>query len=347
MCSQVSGDILSPEVTESFHSLMRALRTLPEAGTRTLDKAVKSGEICQSPKLRHLFLSASAFAASDPSIQTLINAYNNKELSETQATLLLGLVALKTQPSEKTIEQLVALIQPKDSGRELMLSTSLMIRNYCKKTEECLKSPAVKKAIEALLKKLEETDCNLEKITAIKALDNIRPKLDESVKNQLLQWAQNSGADSGIRVAAIQALQRLADDSVRQKLNEILLKDNEPTEVRITAYRAVVLSGATPQQLETIKSVSDSQIQNYIRSHIKNLKKSSRNSLLPTNAPDFEEPKNTGLGVTRNSGLSYKNISMEVDIIHPKGSLIPSLYTFGIWFPVGGILNLLLLYTKF
>ena len=337
MCTQVSADTMKPEITESFHSLVRALRTLPESSTRTLDKATKSDGICQSPRLRNLFIGASAFASSDPSIQTLISAYNNKELSETQITLLLSIVALKTRPSEKTIDQLVALIEPKDSQRSLMIGISLMVRNFCKKNENCLDSSAVKKTVNALVNKVKTTDSNLQRIAAIKALDNIRPKTDDNVKTSLLDLAQKSDADSGVRIAAIQALQRIADDNIRQKLIEILLKDNEPTEVRITAYRSAVLSGATAQQLETIKSENDPQIQNYIRTHIKSLKKSpNRSRVLPENAPVFEEPKNTGLGVTRNIQWPIKNVTLEMNVIHPKGSIVPNLYTFEVWFPVGG-----------
>ena len=334
-CAQVSGDILSPQVTESFHSLVRGLRALPEAGTRTLDKATKSGELCPSPKLRQMFLGASAFAASDASIQTLISAYNDKELTDTQITLLLGLVALKTRPSEKTIDSLVPLIQQDHSYRSLSLGVSLMVRNFCKKNENCLQIPAVKKTVTALIDKLEKTDCNLERITAIKALDNIKAKNDESVKTTLLTWAQKSDADEGVRIAAIQAAQRLADDAVRQKLIDILLKHSEPTEVRVAAFRAVVLSGATAQQLDQIRNGVDPQLKSYIQSYIQNVRK-NRPTLLPNDAPDFGESATLNLGVTRNVQMSYKGATIESDVVYPKGSLIPSVYTFGVWFPVGG-----------
>lgn len=337
-CTEVSGDVLSPQVTESFHSLVRGLRTLPEAGTRTLDKATKSGELCQSPKLRDLFLGASAFAASDSSIQTLVNAYNDKELSDTQMTSLLLLVALKIRPSEKTIENLVPLIQNNKGYRSFSLGLSLMVRNFCKRNENCFQSAAVKKTVSALIDKLQKTDCDLERITAIKALDNLKAKTDESVKTALLTWAHKTDADIGVRMAAIQALQRLADDAIRQKLIDILLKHSEPTEVRAAAYRAAVLSGVNGQQLDAIKNGVDPILKNYVKSHLRNVRK-HRPDLLPTNADDLGDPGMLNLGTTRNVQHSYKGATIESDIVYAQGSvgtLVPNVYTLGVWFPVGG-----------
>ncbi|CAG2104315.1 unnamed protein product [Medioppia subpectinata] len=337
-CAQVSGDRLSADVTESFHELVHGLRTLSESGTRTLDKATKNGELCASPKLRHLFIGASAFAASDPSLQTIISAYKNEELTETQITLLLSLVALKTRPSERTIEQYIALIEKAHSPRPLVLGVALMTRNYCKKQldNNCETSAAFKKVGQTLLKKLKESDCDIERITTIKAIDTIGCGCPAQ-KDALLEWAQKSDADTGVRIAAIQALQRVADDTIRQKLLEVLQKDSEPNEVRAVAYRAIVLSGASQEQFDAINTVSDAQMQNYIRTHVRNLRQSSsaNRRKLVAQAANIAEPKNTGFGITRNVEWGYRGVSLESDVVHPKGSMIPSLYTFGAYYPMG------------
>jgi len=337
MCTEVTGDKLSPKVAESFHSLVWALRTLPESGTRTLDKAVKTGELCSSPKLRHLFIGASAFAATDPSLQTLINAYKSDELSEAQITLLLSLVALRSRPSERTIDQFSGLIEKSHSPRPLVLGVSLMVRNYCKKSDSCETAPAVKKIIDTLVKKLRESDCEIERTTIVKALDNIR-SAGQPAKEALLEKATKSDEDSGVRVAAIQALQRTGDDTVRQKLVELVLKDSEPNEVRTTAFRAVVLSGAATQdQWDAINTVSDPLIQNYVRTHVKALRQSTNanRKKLAEKATNIPEPKSSGFGVSRNVEWSYRGLTIETDVVHPKGSLVPSLYTFGVIYPMG------------
>jgi len=342
ICSESSGDNLSPELTENFHSLVQSLKTLSDSATQRIDKAVKSGEICPSPKLRDLFISASAFASSDASIQTIVRAYNDKEFSLTRATVLFSLISLRAKPTEQTINALIPLLESKETARPLLLGISLMIQKFCEKNNECEKIPAVKRSIDALLNKLQNSDCNLEKITSIKAIDNIGPKSDESVKKSLIDSVINKKSDSGVRVAAIQALTRMSDENIRKNLMDVLKDDSDEVDVRISAYKSVVTSGATPEQWEEIQSIKDAKIETYVRTHVSNLKKSqnpNRLKILPPNAPDFQQPTGSSFGITRNLEFSYKGATIEADFIHPKGSHIPQLLTLNVWLPVHGIFN--------
>jgi hypothetical protein len=339
LCSQISGEKISPEVTENFHSLVLSLKTLSESATQRIDTAVKSGEICSSPKLRDLFIGASAFAASDPSIQTIIKAYNNNEFSLTRATILFSLIALKSKPSEQTINSLVPLLESKEVSRPLILGISLLIKSYCEKNSDCEKSTVIKRSVDAILQKLQHYDCNLERITSIKAIDNINPKSDESVKKNMMTIATNKSSDAGVRVAAIQALTGMTDNSIKDQLLEILREESEDVDVRVAAYKSVVTSSPTAQQWETIRSVNDAKIANYIKTHISNLKKSSnpnRRKILDQNAPEFEEPPFNSLAITRNMEFSYRGTTIETDVIHPKDSPVPSLLNFNVWLPVYG-----------
>jgi hypothetical protein len=342
LCSQISDEKLSPEVTENFHSLVLSLKTLSDSATQRIDTAVKSGEICSSPKLRDLFIGASAFAASDPSIQTIVRAYNNNEFSLTRATTLFSLIALKSKPSEQTINVLVPLLESKEVSRPLILGISLLIKSYCEKNSDCEKSAVIKRSINAILQKLQHSDCNLERITSIKAIDNINPKSDESIKNIMMTIATNKSSDAGVRVAAIQALTGMTDNSIKDQLLEILREESEDVDVRVAAYKSVVMSSPTAQQWETIRSVNDAKIANYIKTHIRNLKKSSnpnRRKILDQNALEFEEPSFNSFGITRNMEFSYRGATIEADVIHPKGSVVPSLLNLNVWLPVHGKLN--------
>jgi hypothetical protein len=111
-----------------------------------------------------------------------------------------------------------------------------------------------------------------------------------------------------------------------------------------SAYKSVVMSSPTAQQWETIRSVNDAKIANYIKTHIRNLKNSlnpNRRKILDQNAGEFEEPSFdlNFFGVTRNMEFPYRGATIEADVIHPKGSTVPSLLNFNVWLPVYGKFN--------
>jgi len=154
--------------------------------------------------------------------------------------------------------------------------------------------------------------------------------------------ATNKSLDTGVRLAAVQVLDGMKDEIIKDRLLDTLKQKNEDIAIRYAAYKSVVMSGPTAKQWNIIHSVNDPEIGNYIKSHITNLKKSSnpnRRKILDQNAPEFEEPSFNSFGITRNIEFSYRGATIEADVIHPKGSTVPSLFNFNVWIPVYGKLN--------
>lgn len=351
ICSQIQNDVLSPEITESFPELVQALEQLNQQNTQNIYSAVQSGEICSSPKLRDLFLDASALATTEGSTQVLVKAFRNGQISNARANYLFSLLAFSSNPSENSINPLLPLLQSSETPKQVVLGISSLIHNLRVNQNSHINQQIVRQSIDAIVQRIQNSKTPSEIISLIKSLENIGVESHSSAKQLLVELATNSRQKQGVRVSALKALTEASDDSIRQKLIERVFKQqSEANEVRIAAYKSVVLSGASRQQLEQIRDQvrrdSNQDLVNYVRSHQKNLRETSdphKRDVLPESAPEFRQPNNQWWGSSRNYEWSYLDestqigFSVESDVVFPTNNQqIPRSITFNTSVPIFG-----------
>lgn len=173
----------------------------------------------------------------------------------------------------------------------------------------------------------------------------------------------NQDQHTSIRAAILRSIVDAVNNEHREYLIEKFFKnDQEPTLVRLEAYKTTVMSGAKISHLEDIRNYVDSldertnkDLVNYVRSHQANLRTTSdlhRRTVLPLGSPEFRKP-NAVYGTSRNYELSYLNdayqigVTAEADVIYnnqqqnygkQKQSFltIPQSITFNVTVPVMG-----------
>jgi len=349
LCQTVSEDSIKPEATQLFTELVAAMKSVKDANViQRVDQSVKNGELCSSPKLRDLYLDASALASTQPSIASLVRSYQNRELNPLRASYIFSLLAFTSNPSVGAVKPALPLLQSRDTPRQVVLGISGLIHNLCEQRAQCDRIPEVKQAIEALIERITNSQNPIDRIAYIKAIDNINPVENEKAKQKLQEIASNSRNKAGVRVAAINALHSMIDYNSRQQLLAIFKDQSEQNEIRIAAYKTIVMSGSDSQTLEQIKqqinSESNGDIRHYVRSHQKNLRDSSdphKRDVLPSNAPHFSEPS-YDWRKSRNYEVSYLSeainlgATLETDVIFPKNSQIPRSLTFNVSIPAFG-----------
>lgn len=330
LCSEISGKTLQIEASTTFEDLVSKLRYLPDDAANSVDEAVKSGSICsEAPKrLRELFLDAAATSASDSSIKVWVKANSNGELSVSRSSVAFTVIALKASPSEDTVKALIPLISSEATTRPLLLGLSVLTRRYCQKSNDCSTNAGVKEARDALSARLAKTTDPLNKITLIKALDNlsINKENNENVIKTLDEIINNPTSEVGAQVAAVQALPD--DPSLNDQLNSIALKETNENEVRIAALRKLTANNGL-KDASSYLNVQEHCIKNYVLGYFKNLQKSknaARRAQLPEGVTLSEEPSKK-LGITKNLAVEYGPAVFEVDVIYPKNSNVTSAIT--------------------
>jgi hypothetical protein len=217
-----------------------------------------------------------------------------------------------------------------------------LTKKFREKFSNCNQNTVLKSILDRLRYNLEHTEKSFEKISYIKFMGNLIPRnclFQESNKQIFLNMATNKSLDTGVRLAAVQVLNGMTDEIIKDRLLDILKQKNEDIDIRYAAYKSVVMSGPTAKQWNIIHSVNDPEIGNYIKTHIRNLRKSSnhnRKKILTTNTLEFENPPSYSSGMNQNIEFSYRGATIETDVIYSKGSMIPSLLNFNVWIPDKG-----------
>jgi len=197
----------------------------------------------------------------------------------------------------------------------------------------------ISRIVDLLLNKLENCDKNIEKLTYLKAIDNLSPICSKSVKKHFLRMATNISLDSGVRVAVVQALTGVTDEIIKDRLLEILKDVTEDIIVRYAAFKSVVLSRPTAKQWDIIHFVDDAEIGNFIKTFTRNVKRSSnpnRNKILTNFTHQFEDILLHSFQMNQNIEFTYQRATLEIDMIYQKGSIIPALLVYNVWIPDEG-----------
>ena len=324
LCGLISGNSANLESSSTFSKLVDLLRNLPVDPTASVDEVVKSGSLCPAAtkRLRQLFLDASAFAASDASIKTLVKAHNNQELSVSRSAAAFTIVALKAAPSEETVRALLPLIQSQTTTRPLLLGFSVLIRRYCEKNNDCDTNAALQEARDSYASQIGKIKDILTKVTLIKALENlnVNKNANENVIKQLDEIINSADSGSAAQLAAVRALPNEA--SINDQLKSVVLKESYPNEVRIAAFQKLAANKGLKDVVSQLVGVQEHCVKNYVLGYIKNLKNSknlSQRSLVPESFELPEEPS-TKLGISKNIRYEYGLFLIDIDVVYPKDS---------------------------
>lgn len=330
LCANVqeSVQLVAPQL---FGELIRAKQSpLSVSEEEQLYESVRSGQYCQSTKLVDLFLDASALAGTEGSTEVLLRAYQQKQVSSSRASYLFTLLTFAKSPTVEAAKRLVTYLkQTEHVPRGVVFGVTGFVRNlrlYDSHHHYQQIDTLVQELHQVLVERVEryvrQPELTTECLTYVFALKNVGvySSNQKPIVQRLLQVIHDQKTvayTNEVRVAIVRALVDGADDQTRQYLLQSVLQDEQQTvELRVEAYKTILFSGTTRQQLESIKnylkqienSEHGEQLANYVRSHQENLRKTSdvhKQTVLPLDAPVFEPPKSQPVGITRNYELSY------------------------------------------
>ncbi|XP_054158579.1 uncharacterized protein LOC128956889 [Oppia nitens] len=356
LCQQLSadGDYEKAKSAQTFAELIRSLQTASESDVQRLQQSVQSGELCaqSQQQMQDLITDASALAGSQSATALLVQ--QSAKLSAKRRDYLYSLLAFAPKPSVESIKQLIPQLKSESLGKHAILGISGLIHNarHSRQLRDSreLRQLAVE-ALDSLADRLREQKPT--SVSVIKAIENIG-EIHESPKarDSLKRIARDTNEKESVRVAAIKALTESMDAETRRELKQVLAAEHESNEIRLTAYKTIVMSGIERQLLAEIKQLVDNEsnnedIREYILSHQKNLRQSSdphKRHVLPANAPEFPEPNNkwSVTSQSRNYESSFLiqsmgvGLAVEADVIRPKQQKWPQSLTLNLTVPAFG-----------
>jgi hypothetical protein len=332
-------------IQRHFPELVQALQQINDVNAfKRIDTAIHDKQLCSSSNqvIHDLWLDALSLSATEPGMHILVNALNSNEISSAKAAYLFSLLAFSPEPSVGAVRALLPLLENKSSPRHVILGISSFVRNLREKEPQA-SDEVLGRATEALIARVQSqarAAVPIDAIASLKALENVlnRYSAQSRAQSVLLELAQDSGLDNGVRSAAISALAHFkADASAWNDVIERVISDTRASlELRINAYKSAVISGLNANQLKRIldgvKSEQNEQFSNYVRTHQKSIRESSdpfKRDLLPRDAPVFPNPEHGSIfdfGQSRNIEYSYLNdklnsgFVLESDIVYPQSS---------------------------
>ncbi|KAH7640192.1 apolipophorin [Dermatophagoides farinae] len=319
LCSEISEPQASIETSFTFQKLVDKLRYLSAEETASVDESVKTS-VCPAHayRIRELFLDASAFAASDGSIRTLVKAHENQELSITRSTALFTVVAMKAAPNKETVQVLLPVIASEKTIRPMLLGFSVLVRRYCEKSADCASNSGVKDARDAYLARLATAKDANERMTIVRALENLNVNT-EGVDNMINAMDEiiKSDAEPALRAAAVNALPN--DASHMDRYKSLVMDESMPNEARIAAFQKMMKNGGM-SHIKDLFTVKGECMKNYVLTYVDNLKKSKNDLRRQTVSGDVELPEQPKreIGITRNIAREYGPYTFEYDVIYPE-----------------------------
>ena len=320
LCSEITEPQASIETSFTFQKLVDKLRYLSAEETASVDESVKTS-ICpaHAHRLRELFLDASAFAASDGSIRTLVKAHENQELSITRSTALFTVAAIKAAPNKETVQVLLPVIASEKTIRPMLLGFSVLVRRYCEKTNDCATNSGVKDARDAYLARLAVAKDASERMTIVRALENLNVNTDgvDNMVNAMDEIIKSTDAEPAMRAAAVNALPN--DASHMDRYKSLVMDESMPNEARIAAFQKMMKNGGM-SHIKDLFAVKGECMKNYVLTYVDNLKKSKNDLRRQTVGEDVELPEKPKreIGITRNIAREYGPYTFEYDVIYPE-----------------------------
>lgn len=358
-----SDEAIDMHLPEIFAELVQVKKSLNVEDERYLFRTIRERQVCgeASERLMDIFLDASALTGSEGAIDVLIHAYELNLISPTRASYLFSLLSFVQEPTVQGATKLVQLLEIASTKlahdslpRGVVLGISGYVQNL-QHVQQGSHSPSVQQLVQQtvniLLNQLEQTIQRQgepgqivgQALALVNGIRNVGLQVDQvesvqTIAQRLIKLVQSIGADQPvwqpIRVALVRVLSHVQSEQVRQFLLEKLIQNQRETlSVQIEAYRSLIFTGPSVQELQSLKSYivqvdqprsQGEQLANYVRSHQVNIRSSSdpaKQQLLPVNAPDFGPAKSQVYGLSRNYELSYLNQQYGVGVV-AEGDLV-------------------------
>ncbi|KAG8186038.1 hypothetical protein JTE90_007424 [Oedothorax gibbosus] len=338
MCSKNSGTV-DVAVSKDFIKLVAVTKTLQYNSLDRIQRALKSGRLCNNKKVSDLFVDTLPMAGSDAAVKLMVEMLERKEITGLKAKLWTASLALIANPNKHTVAAVLPLLKMTQTP-SVILGVSAMVHRFCSR-ENCDSVSAVQQIV-SVLHQLIGRRCSSnqeEKIfTALKAFGNMGYHGD--AEQDILACAQDSSKPTRLRLAAIDAFRRSIQKRP-QALLDLYINTEEDVEVRIAALSSAMKT-ADEEQLRQIKQVAENevndQVSGYSSTLIKNMRKTSSQlkknikqllneiQVNPRTVNYLENSKNIELSAF--SEALNVGASIEADIVHSEESKIPrSLYS--------------------
>ena len=368
---QMNGKRVTTKTPELVQQLAETMRWSNAEDVQFVWKnIVQNGNICeqQSKKMKDIFVNMaasvmdhnSAFIVRDELLR-YVEEYKQTgdRLSLEHARRLALSVAYATEPTPKALEEIVPELIEKIDDSHIILSLSALVaagHNQHHQYHHEMKHEFTRTIYETILAKVyaqlsqNPTESEASIVRILTALENVA--LHQTVKGQerLAKIITDKQLPISVRVAAVKATEQIEKEHVlRQALLNIFADRTEENELRLFAYRTLVYSKVTVEELKQILSIVESDlvnedVRNYVCSHQKNLRTTDdmkKRTTLPLNAPIFPEPQSiANLLLSRSYEYSFVNPKtqigaiVEAELIMERESRIPRSVTFNLTVPV-------------
>lgn len=334
---------------------------------------VQAGKVCggqEAKKLQDIFVDTAASVMNGPSaavvrdelIRYIDRAAETKDALYSQRARYLAVVAsFATEPTPEAIRQLLPELLEKVEDTHVILSLTALLKktnSISNSGEQQMDAAFIESLYQTVLRKVTEllsrkgANAEADIVRLLTALENIDARAAPVAgQERLVKISTDKRLPLSVRVAAIKSAEHIEMiPALRQTMLALFGDRAEANECRLAAYRTLMHSSITVQELAHIRRVvleqekSNADVANYVCSHQKNLRSSEdarKRELLPAGAPLFPEPQSlANIALSRN--FEYSSINektqvgaiIEADLIMEAESRVPRSITFNLTVPV-------------
>ncbi|KAH9407840.1 hypothetical protein TYRP_011485 [Tyrophagus putrescentiae] len=331
---------------------------------------VQAGKVCggqEAKKLQDIFVDTAASVMNGPSaavvrdelIRFIDRAAETKDQLYSQRARYLAVVAsFATEPTPEAIRQLLPELLEKVEDTHVILSLTALLKKTNSNSEQQMDAAFIESLYQTVLRKVTEllsrkgANAEADIVRLLTALENIDARAAPVAgQERLVKISTDKRLPLSVRVAAIKSAEHIEMiPALRQTMLALFGDRAEANECRLAAYRTLMHSSITLQELAHIRRVvleqekSNADVANYVCSHQKNLRSSEdarKRELLPAGAPLFPEPQSlANIALSRN--FEYSSINektqvgaiIEADLIMEAESRVPRSITFNLTVPV-------------
>lgn len=274
---------ITKETPVLFSELIRALRKLDANSLYNLYNNEGIFSVC--PRAKKYIRDSIPMLSSPGAIKMIKELINSKDLTGRQADTWVTSLTFINNPTRATLEQVYELLSALPYRRSIALAAGSVVATYCRQKPNCQEDLPVPNIRDFFLKNIETCESRDKAehdriIMTLKGIGNMGCG-DETTIRALVKCANTKTADMETRVEALRAFRRMPcskSSDYSEKLSQIVLDDNQDSELRINAYISAMRC-PNRQLFEKINNMlrdeNINQVASFVWTHLTNIKETS------------------------------------------------------------------------
>ncbi|GAB1606238.1 hypothetical protein Ahia01_000906300 [Argonauta hians] len=276
---RVLSEGIRPEMPSIVNDLIDSMREADSAVLHKIHDKISRISFCQQnvhlPK--KYFLDAIPMVGSSASVQLIHDLISQGHVTGADAHLWLLSLSFIHHPTREMVAAVTPLLDMSSISGNTILAVSSLASSYCNARPSCGSDYEIEVLVGKLMRIVGSCDrANPNAVHALRALGNIGHT--SQAVSRLSQCLTNKDNPMEIRISAIDAFRRIPCDAERSDLMGIFRDESEDSEIRITAYLAL-MKCPTEMTLINIKTVlekeTSNQVGSFVWSHLTNLRETS------------------------------------------------------------------------